>query len=146
MSSSNSNTTNWNPEAEGWVPRVHHPPQQPVALPIPTSTPSPYSAAVPNPNATRFFNPVGPCQRRAFEYFPQLKREESGSRTFDADPEIRHIWTSGQVNKKTFTFTFFYLLFCLCVVCRLFLVLSLHLTGGRVFTRHHCESEGKASS
>ena len=110
-SSSNNSSTTWNPEAEGWVPRVHKPPQ--VNPPIPTSTPSPYSAEVPNPNATRFFNPVGPCQRRAFKYFPQLKREESSSQTFDQDPEIRHIWTSGQVNH--FSLVFIHVLFC--VVC-----------------------------
>lgn len=120
-SSSTSNHTQWNPEAEGWVPRIHCPPQQqPINPPIPTSTPSPYSTAVPNPNATRFFNPAGPCPRRAFEYFPQLRREESGSRTFDTDPEIRHIWTSGQVNHFHFVFTFH----SFCFVCCLLSVFS----------------------
>ena len=117
-SSSNNLPTPWNPEADGWVPREHRappPPPPPVNLPIPTSTPSPYSAVFPNPNATRFFNPVGPCQRRAFEYFPQLQREEGGSRSFDQEPEVKHIWTSGLVNKNHFHTYFVYSFFLFCV-------------------------------
>ena len=116
-SSSNSNSTQWNPEAQGWVPRVHQPPPPPppVNLPIPTSTPSPYSAVFPNPNATRFFNPVGPCQRRAFEYFPQLQREEGGSRSFDQEPEVKHIWTSGLVNISHTHSLFLLILLFVCV-------------------------------
>ena len=130
MSSNNSNnntaaapssSTTWNPEAQGWVPREHKPAQKShpqvcqfhwhrpvqggVALPIINKEDPLCSSCPPDPKATRYFNPTGPCPRRAFSYFPELKREESGSRTFDREPEVRHIWTSGIVNKYPTTHT-----------------------------------------
>ena len=118
-SSSNHTSTQWNPEAEGWVPRVHHPPQQQQQQQIPVNPPIPIP---------RYPNPIGPCPRRAFDYFPTLEREEGGSRTFDRDPEVRHIWTSG-VGKNIFTF-FTFSFFSLCVYV---LVFPLYLLRGRIF-------------
>ena len=120
-----SSTTEWNPEAEGWTPRVHKPPQQQnpkvcqfhwhrpvqggVSLPVINKEKDPLcSSCPPDPAATRYPNPLGPCPRCAFSYFPELKREESGSRTFDREPEVRHIWTSGLVNNTRHTHLIFF--------------------------------------
>ena len=142
-SSTTSSTTEWNPAAQGWVPREHRPPQKKqqqqgpqvcqfhwhrpvqggVALPIINKERDPLcSSCPPDPNATRYPNPLGPCPRRACSYFPSLEREECGSRTFDREPEVRHIWTSGLVNNYFHThFTFLSNSFLF------FIVLPLHL-------------------
>ena len=111
-SSSTHSSTNWNPEAEGWVPRYHHPPQQPPQQ----QQQQQQSQVNPPIIVPRWPNPVGPCPRRAFEYFPQLEREEGGSRTFDQDPEVRHIWTSGVV-KNIYICTLFFLFHFFVCVC-----------------------------